>query len=149
LLQQSTEAADDAALATIAARDLNRSRHARLDWRTATTDRLRTYARNMRSTPTEAERRLWLLVRDRRLAAYKFRRQVPIGRYIVDMLCAKSRLIVELDGSQHAENAYDAGRDAWLAAQGFRVLRVWNGDLLAHPDGIVELIWSKLQEEKS
>jgi very-short-patch-repair endonuclease len=60
-----------------------------------------------------------------------------------------ARLIVELDGSQHAENAYDAGRDAWLAAQGFRVLRVWNGDLLSHPDGIVELIWSNLQEGKS
>ena len=102
----------------------------------------------MRSAPTEAERRLWALVRGRRLAAYKFRRQVPIGQYVVDVLCPDHKLVVELDGSQHADNVYDKTRDSWLEAQGFRILRVWNNDMLARPNTVLETIWANLQEPK-
>ena len=101
----------------------------------------------MRSLPTEAERKLWSLVRDRRLIGYKFRRQVPIGNYIVDLLCADHKLIVELDGTQHANSDYDKVRDEWLTAQGFRVLRIWNNDLLARPTAVLDLICLTLQEQ--
>jgi len=135
-------------LAAIAERDQTRGKAARPDWRTPTTERLRGYARKMRSLPTEAERKLWFLVRNRRLAAYKFRRQVPIGNYIVDILCPDHKLIVEADGSQHADSAYDKARDDWLSAQGFRVLRIWNNDVLARPDAVLDLIWMNLQEQQ-
>ncbi len=143
-----TKDTDAAALAAIAERDLSKRRRARAEWRTPATKRLRGFARNMRHAPTEAERRLWSLVRDRRLDGYKFRPQVPIGRYVVDMLCADHKLIVELDGSQHADSVHDEERDAWLRAQGFRILRIWNPDMLARPNGVLELIWSNLQEQQ-
>jgi len=98
----------------------------------------------MRSLPTEAERKLWFLVRNRRLAAYKFRRQVPIGNYIVDILCPDHKLIVEADGSQHADSAYDKARDDWLSAQGFRVLRIWNNDVLGNIEGVLMTIQAEL-----
>ena len=69
----------------------------------------------MRREPTEAERKLWYALRDRRMQALKFRRQAPVGPYIVDFLCVAHRLVVEADGSQHAESRRDAVRDAWLA----------------------------------
>src|SRR5271166_6596928 len=87
-------------------------------------------ARAMRGAPTDAERRLWRLLRDRRLGCLKFRRQVPVGPYIVDFLCVGARVIVEADGSQHADNARDEVRDAYLAREGWKVLRFWNHDLL-------------------
>jgi very-short-patch-repair endonuclease len=102
----------------------------------------------MRAQPTEAERRLWLLLRSRRLAEFKFRRQVPIGRYIGDILCPDHKLIVELDGSQHAGNELDIARDRWLTAQGFRILRIWNNDMLARPSAVLETIWAHLQEQE-
>jgi len=83
----------------------------------------------LRKNQTEAEAKLWRLLRAKRLAGHKFRRQLPIGRYIVDFACPAAHLIVELDGSQHADSAYDQRRDAWLATQGWRVLRLWNNDL--------------------
>jgi very-short-patch-repair endonuclease len=101
----------------------------------------------MRAQPTEAERRLWGLVRDRRLVNFKFRRQVPIGNYVVDVLCADRHLIVELDGGQHTESAYDEARDSWLKAQGFRVLRIWNNDMLARPDAVFTAIFNALEEQ--
>ena len=78
-------------------------------------------ARAMRCEPTEAERRLWYALRDRRMQALKFRRQVPIGAYVVDFVCFEHRLIVECDGFQHADNLRDGRRDDWLRAQGFVV----------------------------
>ena len=75
----------------------------------------RKLARRMRATPTEAEQRLWRLLRDRRLCGLKFRRQVPVGPYIVDFLCVGARMIVEADGSQHADSRRYAVRDAFLA----------------------------------
>lgn len=98
----------------------------------------------MRKEPTEAERKLWHLVRDRRFSGFKFRRQVPIGRYIVDLVCLDRRLIVEADGGQHAENSYDAERDAWLAGQGFRLRRFWNADILQRPDEVRDTFWHDL-----
>src|SRR5271166_5108006 len=89
----------------------------------------RARARTMRGTPTDAELRLWRLLRDRRLSSLKFRRQVPVGPYIVDFLCVGSRLIVEVDGSQHAESPRDEVRDAYLAREGWIVLRFWNHEV--------------------
>jgi 2-isopropylmalate synthase len=80
----------------------------------------RSRARAMRGAPTDAELHLWRLLRDRRLNGFKFRRQVPVGRYIVDFLCLGSRLIVEADGSQHAESPRDQARDAYLEAKAGR-----------------------------
>ena len=75
----------------------------------------RSRARTMRAAPTDSELRLWRLLRDRRLSGFKFRRQVPVGPYIVDFLCVGAKLIVEADGSQHAERRHDSIRDAYLA----------------------------------
>ncbi|WP_262408021.1 endonuclease domain-containing protein [Sphingopyxis sp. OPL5] len=98
-------------------------------------------ARDMRSHPTDAERRLWSVLRAKRLAELRWRRQVIIDDlYIADFVCFEHRLIVEADGGQHAENAYDAGRDAYLGAQGFRILRFWNNDVLNNSDGVAEAI---------
>ncbi len=83
----------------------------------------------MRHAPVLYERRLWKLLRDRRLDGLKFRRQVVIGRYIVDFLCLRHRLIVEADGPQHEDRAGDAARDEWLTGQGFRVLRFPNSQI--------------------
>ena len=99
----------------------------------------------MRTNATGAEGKLWAIVRDRRFVGHKFRRQVPIDRYIVDVLCPAAKLIVELDGGQHAENTSDLERDAWLASQGYRVLRVWNNELTTNRNGVVEAIWHALE----
>ncbi len=101
----------------------------------------------MRRNPTDAERRLWLLLKDRRFAGYKFRRQVPIGPYIADFVCHSARLIVELDGSQHLDSRADTARDAWLGARGFTLLRVWNSQLTAEPQAVADAIWHALQKE--
>jgi len=85
-------------------------------------------ARSFRKSPVLTERLLWKLLRDRKLAGIKFRRQVPIGPYVADFLCFERRLIVEADGPHH-DPERDAARDAWLKAQGFRVLRFANGDV--------------------
>jgi very-short-patch-repair endonuclease len=107
--------------------------------------RQRSFARRLRSHATEEEATLWSLLRSRRFAEYKFRRQVPIGRYIVDFACLDARLIVELDGSQHAESARDAVRDAWLESQNFRMLRVWNNELTQARETVLDAIWYALQ----
>jgi len=80
-------------------------------------------ARAMRREPTDAERAIWRLLRDRRLTGMKWRRQTPIGPYIVDFLCYEHSVVVECDGSQHAHDGRDKTRDAWLEEQGFKVLR--------------------------
>ncbi len=100
----------------------------------------RARARTMRGAPTNAELRLWRLLRDRRMCGLKFRRQVPVGPYIVDFLCVASRLIVEADGSQHAENGCDEVRDRYLLREGWRVLRFWNHEVIVNPEGVLETI---------
>jgi very-short-patch-repair endonuclease len=94
----------------------------------------------MRHVATGAEKKLWRLLRSRQLDAFKFRRHVPIGNYIVDFVCHEKRLIVEADGGQHAENAKDTERDCWLIEAGYRVLRFWNNDVLKNPNGVLEAI---------
>ncbi|RWE29677.1 MAG: endonuclease domain-containing protein [Mesorhizobium sp.] len=107
----------------------------------------RNFARAMRREPTEAEDRLWQELRGRRLDNIKFRRQVPIGRYVADFVCAEARLIVEIDGSQHAESRHDQERDAELKARGFRVLRFWNDDVLKELDAVCDTIIAYVRDE--
>jgi very-short-patch-repair endonuclease len=101
-------------------------------------------AQKLRDDSTDAERLLWSRVRRHALFGHKFRRQVPIGNYIVDFVCFSSKVIVELDGGQHANNAGDRVRDTWLQGAGFRVLRFWNTDVLANIDGVIEVVLKHL-----
>jgi very-short-patch-repair endonuclease len=107
-----------------------------------------TFAKRLRRDMTDVEKKLWFALRDRRFEQYKFRRQVPIGKYIVDFVCLERRLIVELDGSQHEGSLHDAKRDAWLRAQNFRVLRFWNVDINQALDGTLLAILEALKESK-
>ena len=98
-------------------------------------------ARALRRELTDAERKLWYGLRDRRLDGRKFRRQYALGRYVVDFVCLEEMIIVEVDGSQHADTAAeDAVRSSWLEGQGFRVLRFWNNDVLKNIDGVLTQI---------
>ena len=98
-------------------------------------------ARTLRKHLTEAEQRLWQELKRRQLAGMKFRRQQLIGPFIVDFVCFERRVIVEVDGGQHAEQSqYDADRTRWLEAQGYRVLRFWNNEVLAQTDAVAQAI---------
>jgi very-short-patch-repair endonuclease len=97
-------------------------------------------ARAMRQSLTDAERKLWCALRDRRLQTVKFRRQAPVGPYIADFLCVQRKLVVEADGSQHGENARDNVRDAWFASNGYRVLRFWNHEILTGQENVLATI---------
>jgi very-short-patch-repair endonuclease len=100
-----------------------------------------TFARSLRRKPTEAENRLWYYLRDRRFQGAKFRRQVPIGEYVVDFLCVSASLVVEADGGQHSERAeYDEARTKYLEARGYRVLRFWNNDVMGNLEGVMQAI---------
>lgn len=104
-------------------------------------------ARSLRRNTSDAERLLWYRLRGRRLAGYKFRRQVIIEPYIVDFACFETKLIVEADGGQHAEQrAYDGRRSAYLEAMGYRVLRFWNHEILAETEAVLERICGALIE---
>jgi very-short-patch-repair endonuclease len=96
---------------------------------------------------TDAERRLWSVLRSRRLQGYKFRRQRPIGPFIVDFVCIEHRLVIEADGGQHLDSDYDARRTAWLEAREWRVLRFWNNDILANTEGVQEAVLLELKGE--
>lgn len=85
---------------------------------------------------TEAEKALWYNLRAKRLSGYKFRRQQPIGPYIVDFVHAESKVIVEADGSQHLENDHDMRRDKWLKSKGYSVLRFWNSEILTEMENV-------------
>jgi very-short-patch-repair endonuclease len=86
---------------------------------------------------TDAERKLWYALRDRRFAGFKFRRQVPFGNFIADFICFEQRFIIEVDGSQHADSRRDELRDRWLIANRFRVRRLWNNDVLRNLEGVM------------
>ena len=107
--------------------------------------KLRGRAKQMRSAPTDAEHRLWQILRAHRFAAYKFRRQVPLDFFIADFVCFAARLIVEVDGGQHAASESDDRRDTYLRDQGFRVLRIWNNDIFENEEGVGQLILSALR----
>ena len=99
------------------------------------------HAKSLRSHQTEAEQRLWYHLRAHRFMDLKFKRQKPIGHYIVDFVCIEHRLIIELDGGQHAEQIrYDQQRDAWLRGEGYAVLRFWNNDVMQNLQGVLEQI---------
>jgi very-short-patch-repair endonuclease len=89
---------------------------------------------------TDAEQRLWSALRAHRLDGLSFRRQAPIGSFIVDFVCHERRLIIEIDGGQHAESERDVERDRWLASKGYRVLRFWNSDVLRNRDSVLQVI---------
>jgi len=103
----------------------------------------RTFAKELRANATDAERILWSLLRMRQLADLRFRRQQPIGPYIVDFFCPSVKLIVELDGSQHGTDdaiSYDDDRTRFLRARGYSVLRFWNSDVMKNRDRVLEAI---------
>jgi very-short-patch-repair endonuclease len=100
-------------------------------------------ARRLRTNQTDAERILWLRLRDRRLNGLKFRRQVPIDRYVVDFFCADAHLVIELDGGQHA-TADETNRTKILEAMGYLLLRFWNNDVLENIEGVLEEILNAL-----
>ncbi len=89
---------------------------------------------------TDAEQRLWYRLRGHRLNGHKFKRQVPVGPYIVDFASLDRKLIIEVDGGQHAESSGDRRRDAFLRGQGYRVIRFWNNDVLRQTDSVLEEI---------
>jgi len=102
---------------------------------------LQLFARELRSNSTDAERLLWRYLKNSQLEGVKFRRQQPIEAYIVDFVSFDTRIIIEPDGGQHAENKeYDEQRDACLHANGFRVLRFWNNDVIQNIEGVLEVI---------
>jgi very-short-patch-repair endonuclease len=102
-------------------------------------------ARTLRQSMTEAEIRVWRMLRAHRMNGHKFRRQVPIGRYIADFVCHEARLVVEIDGGQHDHaSARETGRTSFLQTEGYRILRFWNNEVLANPAGVYEMIVSEL-----
>jgi len=104
------------------------------------------WARELRKAPTAAERSLWKHLRLRQLDGYKFRRQQSIGLYIVDFVCFEKRLIIEVDGGQHSQQmVHDSERTAWLADQGFGVLRFWNNEVLDTPEAVKAAILEALK----
>jgi len=98
-------------------------------------------AKELRKRPTEVEKLLWRYLRGKRLGELKFRRQQPVGNYIVDFVCYDKKLVIELDGGQHAKNkAKDIKRDKWLQEHGFKVLRLWNNEVLCNVEGVLEAV---------
>ena len=115
---------------------------------TAITKRTRSQAQSLRRSPTDAERKLWYLLRSLKPLGMHFRRQAPIGLYIADFACHSEKLIIELDGSQHidARKRYDDQRTRWLESQGYRVLRFWNNAVLKSPNNVAETILAVRQD---
>ena len=104
-------------------------------------------AKQLRKNSTDAERALWRALRSRQLGGYKFRRQQPLGPFIVDFVCLESRLIVEVDGGQHdhtAQKVMDQARTDWLQMRGFRVLRFWDHEVLTQLDAVAQAIANAL-----
>jgi very-short-patch-repair endonuclease len=105
----------------------------------------KTRARQLRKNMTEAELALWRHLRLRQLIGCKFRRQQPIGNYIVDFVCFEKQLIIEIDGGQHSQQStYDCERDEWLHKEGFRVIRFWNNQVLQEIEAVKEIIADSL-----
>jgi very-short-patch-repair endonuclease len=103
----------------------------------------------LRQNSTNAERKLWSVLRDRQLLGFKFVRQQPVGRYIADFACREADLIIELDGGQHAESIRDEQRTEALAQHGYQVIRFWNQDVLTNVEGALQLIAEHLSKAPS
>jgi very-short-patch-repair endonuclease len=98
-------------------------------------------AKVLRRSQTDVEQKLWYHLRAHRFMGKKFKRQKPIGQYVVDFVCLEDKLIIELDGGQHTENVeYDHVRDSWLRSEGYTVLRFWNNELMNEMEGVLEQI---------
>jgi len=108
------------------------------------------FARHLRSNSPDTEKRMWNLLRGRQLRDHKFRRQHPVGPHIADFCCMKKRLIIELDGGQHAEQIEkDRRRTLCLSSRGYRVIRFWDNEVLTQPEGVLERILEALEEGPS
>jgi len=104
----------------------------------------RDFARQLRRDMTDAERQLWRHLRQRQLDGHRFRRQHPIGPFVADFVCLEQRLVIEVDGGQHADSASDGRRSQFLMQQGCCVLRFWNHDVLGNIEGVVASILQSL-----
>jgi very-short-patch-repair endonuclease len=102
-------------------------------------------AKQLRNTATDAERYLWRHLSRRQVEGFKFSRQMPIGRFVCDFLCRERKLVVEVDGGQHAESTHDEVRTAILEQEGYRVIRFWNNDVLNNIEGVIQVIASNLR----
>lgn len=107
---------------------------------------LRTRAKTLRKQMTEAEKRLWASLRAHRLDGLSFRRQVPFGAFIADFVCHERRIVIEVDGGQHADSKRDLQRDQWFCMKGYRVLRFWNSDVLQNFSGVLQIITGAVQD---
>jgi len=106
---------------------------------------IKTNSRKLRSELTEAETHLWQRLRARQIYGKKFRRQHPVGKYILDFACIEAKLAIEVDGGQHNElQNHDDQRTAWLEMQGWKVLRFWNNEVLQNVEGVLEEIINAL-----
>ncbi len=103
-----------------------------------------TIAKKLRSNSTDTEKYLWKYLRGRQLEGFKFRRQHPIGKYIVDFINLERKIIIEVNGGQHLENKKDELRDRWLEEQGYKVLRFWDNEVLTNIEGVMESIRKKI-----
>jgi very-short-patch-repair endonuclease len=107
-------------------------------------------ARRLRKSFTDAELRLWQLLRNRNLKQFKFRRQHPMGSYIADFVCLEQCIVIEVDGSQHAQQTeYDSARSAYFQTKGFRILRFWDNDVLVRAEGVLQAIYNALDAAPS
>ncbi len=103
-------------------------------------------AKKLRKTQTPREEKLWYLLRNRRFKEYKFRRQYPIGNYIVDFICLSKKIIVELDGSGHLQSkSYDQQRDVFIRSRGYKIIRFWNNELESNLEGVLNKIYEMLK----
>ncbi len=101
-------------------------------------------AKTLRKRLTDTERLLWKFLRAKQIKGFKFRRQEPVGRYIVDFACHEKRIVIEVDGGQHLDKERDEERDQWLKEQGYNVLRFWNNEVLTNIEGVLEVIRNSL-----
>jgi len=107
--------------------------------------RLTVLARKLRRDSTDAEKKLWYALCNRQLEGCKFRRQQPIGKYIVDFVNYEKKLVIEIDGSQHMDQqALDRERENWLRSKGFEIIRFWNNDIFENMNGVLEAIRKRL-----
>ena len=102
-------------------------------------------AQMLRKRMTDAERRLWSKLRMRQVEGFRFRRQAPVGPYVVDFICLELKLIVEVDGGQHAVPQADAKRTVWLESEGYRVIRFWNNDVLKNTEAVLQTLYDTLR----
>lgn len=107
------------------------------------------HAKALRKQMTDAERRLWYRLRAHRFGGYTFKRQVPIGPYVVDFACLGHKLVLESDGGQHADSSRDEIRDEWLRQNGFRILLFWNNDVLRQTNAVLEQVLQALEQAET